>query len=250
MDIKIKPIFCRVGSKRALRNIVPRYFPKDYNKYVEPFVGGGAIFFYNDFSGKKIVLNDLDKDLMNNYKKIKRGLTGDISKYNSTDLNYLKQIYAKTGGTDMDRFVRYVLESCNTFGSKGQGNPLYKASNPFMKLKNLDKYQEKLSGASLLNKDYKQVIKSNDAVDTLFYLDPPYEDSTGLYKKDQLNLEELSNLLKGIKGKFLLSVNDSANTRKIFSPFKITKIKVKGQGHHENSAIGAGTRKELLVRNY
>lgn len=245
----MKPIFCRVGSKRPLRNIIPRYFPKDFKKYVEPFVGGGAIFFYNDFSDKKVVLNDLDKNLMNNYKKIKRGLTGDITKYNSTDLNYLKNIYAKTGGTDLDRFVRYLLGSCNTFGSIGEGD-LYKASNPYMKLKNLDKYQAKLAGASLLSKDYKQVIRNNDGVDTLFYLDPPYEDSEGLYDKDNIKLEDLSNLLKGIKGKFLLSINDSPSTRQVFSPFKITKIKVQGGAHHEEASVGGKIRKELLVRNY
>ena len=49
MDKIIKPIFCRVGSKTSMRNLVPKHFPKTFKKYVEGFVGGGSIFFYNDF---------------------------------------------------------------------------------------------------------------------------------------------------------------------------------------------------------
>lgn len=248
MDIKIKPIFCRMGSKATLRNLIPKHFPKTFNKYVEAFVGGGAIFFYNDFKDKKVILNDLDNKLMLNYRRIKSGLSGDISKYDSNDLDYLKNIYNKKGGTTMDKFVRFILEGCNTFGGKGQGAPLYKNSNPAPKLKKLDLYKNKLSDVTLTSKDYKNVIKQNDGVNTFFYLDPPYEKSKRLYEKGVLDLEELRDIIKKIKGKFLLSINDSPYTRKLFNEFNVIYIDVKGQGRG-NSDIG-GDRKELLVKNY
>ena len=248
MDKIIKPIFCRVGSKTSMRNLVPKHFPKTFKKYVEGFVGGGSIFFYNDFSGKKVILNDLDKLLITNYKRVKRGLSGDLSKYDSSDLSYLQNLYQQTGGTELDKLVRFILEGCNTFGGKGQGNPLYKASNPINKLKNLNIYKDKLSNVTLSSKDYKQVIKAHDGKETFFYLDPPYEKSKGLYEKEELNFEELSDTLKKIKGKFLLSINDSPRIRKLFKPFKIVSLMVKGQARG-NSDLGQD-RKELLIKNY
>ena len=64
-----------------------------------------------------------------------------------------------------------------------------------------------------------------------------------------MDYEKLASVLRNIKGKFLMSINDSANIRKIFKGFKITNISVQGAGS-EASDIGSGVRKELLIRNY
>lgn len=244
--MKINPIFCRVGTKRSLRDIVFKKFPSNYSTYIEPFVGSGAIFFYNDFDDKKVVLNDLDTKLMGGYKMIKKGVTGDIEKYKNLSMSQLQSIYSGSAGGDMEKLVRIILD-CNTFGSTGEGK-LYKASSPYNKLKKLDDYKTKLENTTLLNNDYKAVIRKYDKADAFFYLDPPYENSKNLYKHSEFNLEELEKVLSSIKGKFLLSLNDSSNVRKIFSKFKITGLQVSTQG---NAGIGAGgTRKEVLIKNY
>ena len=54
-------------------------------------------------------------------------------------------------------------------------------------------------------------------------------------------------LLKNIKGRFLLSINDSPNIRNIFKDFKITSLEVRGAG---SKYIGEKNRKELLIKNY
>jgi len=59
----------------------------------------------------------------------------------------------------------------------------------------------------------------------------------------------MSNLLKNIKGRFLLSINDSPNTRNIFKDFKITSLQVRGRGGIGKD-IGGKARKELLIKNY
>ena len=59
----------------------------------------------------------------------------------------------------------------------------------------------------------------------------------------------MSNLLKNIKGRFLLSINDSPNIRNIFKDFKIISLEVRGAAG-EDRKLGSAIRKELLIKNY
>ena len=54
-------------------------------------------------------------------------------------------------------------------------------------------------------------------------------------------------LLSGIKGKFILSINDSANIRAIFNKFNIKALTVKAKGR---VGLGEDDRKELLITNF
>ena len=54
-------------------------------------------------------------------------------------------------------------------------------------------------------------------------------------------------MLSKTKGRWLLSINDSPNIRRIFKGFFFKSFTVKAKG---NTAIGAAARKELLISNY
>ena len=239
----MRPPFCRIGSKKPLSEKIRNMIPP-HQIYVEPFVGSGAIYWDKEPS-KKEILNDLDTQLINNYRLLKKTKTRNFK----TDLDTIQEIQDhvnKPARTDGDKLMKEIAISCNTFGNTGRGK-IYKESNPYKKLRNIDEYQERMKDTTLLNQDYKSVIKKYDSPSTFFFLDPPYESSEKLYKDGGFNFAELNNVLEGIKGKFLLTLNDSRNIRNIFRNFKIMGIKVKGQGH---TGIGVGTRKELIIKNY
>jgi len=59
----------------------------------------------------------------------------------------------------------------------------------------------------------------------------------------------MANLLKNIKGRFLLSINDSPNVRNIFKNFDMTMLRVRGKGN-EGKPVGGKSRNELLIKNY
>ena len=59
----------------------------------------------------------------------------------------------------------------------------------------------------------------------------------------------MADRLKKLKGKFLLSINDSAEIRETFKDFKIMGLAVKGGGQ-ANTDIGVKIRKELFIKNY
>jgi site-specific DNA-adenine methylase len=86
-------------------------------------------------------------------------------------------------------------------------------------------YHEKLKKTTILNKDYLAVISKFDSPSTFFYLDPPYENSSKTIDAyTDIDLSNLAEVLKKIKGKFLLSINDSPNIRKLFKDFQMSKV--------------------------
>ncbi len=241
-------IFCRVGKKNNLKKLIKSKIPDDYNVYVEPFVGSGVIYLNTDLKGRKAVINDLDKKLIQGWKAIKKGITlpDDFSIEENAQTNFINQTH-----TDNNKiFIRELIRTCGTFGSIGTGK-IYKpiSKNNFKnKIGHAKSQKDLLKNTTILSTDYKNVIKKYDSPKTFFYLDPPYEKSGGLYKDSDFNYDELNNILRKIKGKFLLSLNDSPNIRNIFKGFNMSSIFVQGQGHG-SSDVGKD-RKELLIKNF
>ena len=66
----LKPIFKYVGGKRRDIKYFEKYIPTSFDTYVEPFVGGGALYFYLNHPGLNII-NDYDADLINFYSQVK-----------------------------------------------------------------------------------------------------------------------------------------------------------------------------------
>ncbi len=65
---KIAPFVKWAGGKRQLLTQIKERMPKFYNKYYEPFVGGGAVIF--EFLPQNAVINDINRALVNTYRQI------------------------------------------------------------------------------------------------------------------------------------------------------------------------------------
>lgn len=242
---KLKPLYCRIGSKYLMADEIIHNFIK-HKIYVEPFFGGGGVFWRKKKSDIEIV-NDLDTPLINSYKLIKK-VSSDPSKYrhNLSTISKQEEFLNIKKTNNEDKLIEQVIRRCSGFGSKyiGKSNRVYKPSNPFLKLKNIKEYKNRIKETIIKNEDYKKIIHDYDSIDTLFYLDPPYENSKGLYKNFDIDYKEMSDILKNIKGKFLLSINDSPYIRKVFKDFKIKKKYFMEHG------IEKKPRTELLIKNY
>lgn len=250
MEKELTQLFGRVGSKARIRGALYRYFPKDFKTYVEPFIGGGSVMLGYKFKpGTKIVINDKDKQLVSAWRILKKGPGGDINKYNTSDIPTLTRLRDKKGGSDLDKLVAFSINSRNTFGGMGKGK-LYKTTNPITKLKQLPEYKEKLKNVTILNGSYESVISRYNNPGSFFYLDPPYEKSGDLYKHGgDFDFVKFAQKLKTIKGKFMLSINDSKNIRDLFKGFKQRRITVGAQSNSETGP-GSASRKELIITNY
>lgn len=240
----MKNIFCRVGSKNNIKEHIIKLFP-DHITYVEPFIGSGAIYFHKKPSEKEVI-NDKDQKLMKGYRSIKHASSNPEDFKEFDTMQQMREFYNKTPQTAEDILTHEILRTCNTFGSKGKGR-IYNNSNPYSKTKNIKEYKKRMNNTIILSQDYKTVIRKYDNKHTLFYIDPPYENSDKLYENGDMDYIELRNILSNMKGKFILSMNDSPNIRNIFNIFKMKQIKIKTHG---NEGIGTNNRNELLIMNF
>ena len=250
-DELLKPFFSRVGGKKfVLKYIIPLIPP--HTTYVEAFVGGGALF-WNKIPAKKSVINDLDKELIEGYKLLKKipsnadlSFLDNAKQVSGTYPEIEKFINSITSNSsDVNKLVAYFKKNTGTFGATGFGK-IYGNALLERKMKHIDEYKKQLLNTTIMNKNYIKIINQFDSPNTFFFLDPPYEDSDGLYKHDTIDYEEMRDTLKLIKGKFLLTINDSKYIRDIFKDFNQKKILVKNFSKN----FDKDDRKELFITNY
>ena len=259
----LKPIFGRVGSKYSLIKDIISVIPP-HTTYVEAFVGGGSIF-WNKEPSKKSVINDLDKDLVDAYRNLKSAPLSQLQELEYLDTedkqtDYKTPTYKKHISQLMEelekinhsspaakKLLKYFKIIRGTFNNLGKGS-IYLNKNIEPYIAKMEEYKRLLKNTTITNKDYIDVIKEYDSPSTFFLLDPPYEKSGGLYKSSSIDYNEMNNILKGIKGKFLLTINDSKVISDIFKGFNQKKVSV---SNNSNSPYFETTaRKELFISNY
>lgn len=237
----------RTGGKNLLKKrIVENIFPNGYEDmiYVEPFVGAGHVYFYKNPSVKEVI-NDLDTDVIDMFKGMKKFSGERISK--NINGNYTKQdfkdIVSGHPVSPYGKFIQLLLRYKLSFYSNGKSFGKNMINSNYG-----NTYNERLKNTSIYNKDFKTLIKKYDSGNTLFYLDPPYENSDKLYKHDTLPIKDVYDAVKNIKGLFIISYNDSKKAKELFKDYNIIKIKTKyskgtegGQHHIMN---------ELIITNY
>lgn len=236
-----------MGGKFRLKKRIIDLFPKDYENmiYIEPFVGGGSVYFSKEPS-KEEIINDIDKDLIEVYKGFKKYDFDKIKK--DVDGKYSKEEFFKIKDNipkdKYNKFLRlFILFRTSYFG-------LLRSYDRTKSISLRENYSERLKNTKIFNTDYKTIIKKFDSPKSLIYLDPPYEGSSEKhYKNSIIDYEELKNILSKIKGKFILSINKSDRIKELFKNFNISEIKTE----YINPITGAKNKRtitEYIIKNY
>jgi DNA adenine methylase len=244
--------FNRTGSKLSLIPVLKKYIPADYETYIEPFFGGGSVFWRLIDKNKRSILNDIDADLIRALKILKRGISeNEIESYKiPNSLAEQEKIVNTNSNRPIDIYARYFYKSNGTFSGKGIGRQ-YKQLNIMNRLKSTDIYKDGLKNATIANGSYESILKNYDSPKSFFFIDPPYEKSQQLYSNFNIDYEKLRDLLEKLRGKFILTINDSPVILEIFKQFKIKRITVKSNaGGRPDGGIGLRDRRELIISNY
>lgn len=245
------------GKTRLVKTIVSK-FP-EHTCYVEVFAGGAAVFF-NKQPSKAEVINDLDRDLVTLYRTIKHHPEElyrqfKFSLVSRAEFDRKKQVNADTL-TDIQRAARYLYLQKSafsghitnqTFGTSTTGKPRL---NLLTIEATLEWAWQRLIQTVIECEDFRDIIPRYDRKHTLFFLDPPYYNIPG-YKHDfkTQDFHDLKNILEAIKGKFLMTINDTPETRDIFHQFHIEKVTLK-YSTCTTKKSRSKTRTELLISNY
>ena len=239
----MQPFIGRIGGKSRLANRIVAMIPT-HKTYVEPFIGGGSVFLRKPPSEKEYI-NDLDKDISDLWKDIKKfGSKIPGFKFSGSKKQFNSFKTQKKMKASAERLFRNLYLSRYSYGSN-RVVYAHRAAPKNIK-KNAVKYQERLKDVTITRKDWKKLLK-HDSKDTFWYLDPPYETgSTDKWGYKPFTATELLPVLKKIKGSFILSFEYSAANAKIFKPFKVKKVSTT-----YNIAPGEVQKKvELLVYNF
>lgn len=201
-------------------NIIP-HIPR-HTVYVEPFVGGAAIFWMrripkiNNSNNYCEVLNDKDEEIVNFYRVLQNPKSFaefqhrlDFTPYSRLEH---KKAKSRTGATPEERAWDFLVNVLMGFGGQldnGYGYAL-KSRNLatyFARQKDLRQYAQRLLSVNIECCDALEIIRRYDSPQTFFYCDPPYPGSVqGHYKG--YSIEDYQNLidtLKTIQGSFILS---------------------------------------------
>ncbi len=264
------------GGKTQLLSELEQHVPR-FEKYFEPFLGGGALFFRVISKTKMTAcVSDANADLINAYKVVRDDVEGLINLLQRYEQNYRKdphhfyyRLRSKTDIKDaVENTARFIALNKTCYNglyrvnSKGAFNvPIGRYKNPTI----CDSHQLRKASAALghskarmLVGDYKDVLKNARSGDFV-YLDPPFSplnltaDFTqytynGFDQQDQVDLARMFRQLDRRGCKVLLSNSDTEFTRTLYSGFPFKSIPVQ----RAISCKGHARRgyHELLVRNY
>lgn len=179
-----RPLLKWAGGKKQLLNDLLPIIPKQYNRYIEPFFGGGALFFA--IQPQSSIIADSNPEIINMYRMVTSNVEKVIDSlmhydnssetfYSIRALNWMEMEPSEAAARTI--FLNHTCyNGLYRVNKKGQFNvPYGKYKNP----KIIDK--EALHAASkLLNKatiicgDYKDVLKEQAQPNDLIFLDPPY----------------------------------------------------------------------------
>lgn len=274
--MQAKPFVKWVGGKGQLLSQFKELYPKTFNKYLEPFVGGGAVFF--DIDSRESKINDLNTTLTNTYLQIKNNPQDLIRKLQKLETEYLnssdrKDLFYKNREKfnvlledTLERAVLFLFLNRTCFNgmyrvnSKGGFNvPHGKYKNPTIcDEKNLLAVSEKLQHTEITNLDFQKFVSMAEKEDFV-YFDPPYyplnrtSNFTSYTKDDFLEDEQerLANTFRGLSKKGCFVMLSNSNTEFIKSLYRDFKIHIVSARRNINSkASKRGAISELVITNY
>ncbi len=252
----VEPAAAYVGGKRNLaKRIIRRIEATPHECYAEPFVGMGGVFLRRTQAPKAEVINDASRDVANFFRILQRHYPQfmDALRFQITSRAAFERL-CKTDPdtlTDLERAARFLYVQRLSYGGKVAGRTFGVDTRARFNLNTLgsrlEDLHERLAGVVIECLDFEEFLRRYDKPSTLFYLDPPYHGTEGYYGKGMFSREDFTRLAKalaGLKGQFLLSINDCPETRQVFAGFTLEQVEttytVRGQG-------AASAAKELLV---
>lgn len=260
------------GGKRQLLPVIRQNIPEKFNRYFEPFVGGGAVFF--GVQPQDAYISDLNGDLIDMYTTIRdqpQQLLADLQKHHNT-----RQYFLSIRAADLDPAYQawspaqkasrliYLNKTCYNglyrVNSRGHFNVPF-GDNPnarIVDIENILSCSAALQRTEIRCADFAEIGDLVGAGDFV-YLDPPYVALTQTasftaYTKDKFDLAKQQQLralcerLDQIGAKFLQSNSDTPLIHDLYSAYTIQTV-VASRAINAN-ATKRGKITEVLIKNY
>ncbi|WP_284012901.1 DNA adenine methylase [Halobaculum litoreum] len=273
----VEPILKWAGGKRQLLSEITAQFPVTFDRYHEPFVGGGAVFFHLEPDAGS--LNDLNDRLVTLYEVIRDRDPEELIAENRThehdedyyydardEFNELHEVADKTADERLREASLFVYLNRTCFNglyrenNSGEFNvPVGRYANPdWVQADRIRALHEVLQDTTVHNEDFEYVRDEATAGD-LVYFDPPYEPvsttanfndyhADGFDKDDQKRLRDLAVALDDAGVSVVLS--NSPPVAELYEEYDRFEVNVVQATRAINSdADNRGEVAEVLITN-
>lgn len=259
----MKPLFKWTGGKSDELQHIRKHFPVNFDIYIEPFVGGGAVFF--DLNPDKAVINDIHPELTAFYRQIKDGnathLYDAIKDLPVDEEGYYNMRDGFDPVTDFDKALQfyYLRKTCYRgmlrYNRSGHFNiPYGRYKNvKFEELQNTA-YTDLLQRTDVLNLDFTQVFEQYNSPDNFCFIDQPYDSvftNYGYCEFGRAEQESLARCFKDTDIKCLMVVADTDFIRQLYDGYIVEsypkKYRFKIHSGRVNEAIN---KQHLIIKNF
>ncbi len=256
----VTPAAGYIGGKRNLAGrLVPMIDGTPHDSYAEPFVGMGGIFLKRRRRPRAEYINDISGDVATFFRVLQEHYPYlmDMLRFRVASRAEFERLRAMPAErlTDLQRAARFLYLQRLAFGGKVQGRNFGVDARQGARFNVsrlepvLAEIHDRLAGVVIEQLGYADFIRRYDTPGTLFYLDPPYWGCETDYGQDVFgrgDFERLAAQLGAIKGRFLLSINDTPGAREVFRSFRMLEFDT----IYSVSAGAAKKARELVIANF
>ncbi len=269
------------GGKGQLISEINKFIPSSFERYFEPFLGGGAIFFYlvsRQNTRFTSFLSDTNDELINACTVIRDSVEELIKlvkhherEYKKSRQEYYYKLRALKPLTAIERAARFITLNKTCYNGLYRVNkngifnvPMGRYKNPLIcdvvNLRNIS-VTLRNSNSRLNVADFQKILNERAAEGDFIYLDPPYSPvsptanftgytNTGFNSDDQLRLAELFKKLDDRGCRILLSNSDTPLIRKLYEEFSPRSKAIQANRAINSRGSKRSGHRELLIRNY
>lgn len=232
----VEPFLKWAGGKRWLVNSHPELLKVTYKRYIEPFLGGGAVFFY--LKPKIAILSDKNKELIDTYLAIKTNVKEMCDILEIHQVNHCNEYYYNVRDSVYDSIVEkaaqfiYLNRTCwNGLYRVNQKNkfnvPIGTKNRVIMEtLNEWERIATVLADTELISVDFEEII-DQAICDDFIFIDPPYtvkHNNNGFIKynqhifswDDQVRLSKCVLKAKNKGAKIILTNADHESIRELY----------------------------------
>ncbi len=264
---KARPFLKWAGGKRQLLPRILKHVPKEFGCYHEPFVGGGALFFYH-VAPRKAVLYDSNTRLVRTWRAVRDEVETVIKLLEGYP--YDRDFFMRFRAEDIDQKSDAEVAAWLIYLNKTAFNGLYRVNRanrynvPFGRYSNpvicdpdnLRACSVALASADIVEGDFASV-ETRVAKGDFVYFDPPYHplsttssftaySACGFGPSEQIRLRDVALRLKGKGIRVLLSNSDTPEMRRLYSR-GFRKARVSASRAINSKAERRGKISELLT---
>lgn len=252
-----RPAAGYVGGKRNLATRICQLIEATpHSVYAEAFVGMGGIFLRRQSRPAQELINDGSRDVANFFRILREHypLFISILQFQVTTRSDFERLVKLDPDqlTDLQRAARFLYLQSLAFGGKVEGRNFgvswgRPSSFSLARLEPmLADLHGRLDGVIIENLDFEAFIRRYDRPGLLVYCDPPYYGTEHYYGRDlfsRADFERLAAVLRGMKGRFILSINDVPPIRELFAWANFTEVALK----YTVAAGAAAPARELII---